>query len=84
MVDEPLTIWTIGHSSAELEELFRLLAAQGIDVLADVRSSPYSQYAPQANREILAAACRSAADAALGAYLRCLADGIVSVMQVAS
>jgi hypothetical protein len=32
----------------------------------------------------LAAAWKSAADAALGAYLRCLADGIVAAMGVAS
>jgi len=52
---EKLTFWTIGHSAAELDELFRLLAAQGIQVLVDVRSSPYSQHAPQANRELLEA-----------------------------
>ena len=53
---EELTLWTIGHGTAELEDLFSLLSAQSIDVLADVRSSPYSQYVPQANRDTLAAA----------------------------
>ncbi len=55
---EKLTFWTIGHSAAELDDLFRLLTAQGIQVLADVRSSPYSQHAPQANRDLLEAVAR--------------------------
>ncbi len=50
-----LVFWTIGHSAAELDALFGLLTAQGIQVLVDVRSSPYSQHAPQANRELLEA-----------------------------
>ncbi|MEW6251643.1 MAG: DUF488 domain-containing protein [Planctomycetota bacterium] len=51
-----LTFWTVGHSAADLDDLFRLLAGQRIDVLADVRSSPYSQHVPQANRDVLEAA----------------------------
>ena len=51
------TIWTIGHSNLELERLFDLLAAVQIDTLVDVRSAPYSKYVPQANREVLSAAC---------------------------
>ena len=47
------TIWTSGHSAAEPAELVRLLRAQGIQVLVDVRSVPYSRFAPQANREVL-------------------------------
>lgn len=49
------TLWTIGHGSADVDDLFRLLEQQQIEVLADVRSSPYSRYAPQANREAIAA-----------------------------
>ncbi|MGB9625258.1 MAG: DUF488 family protein [Phycisphaerae bacterium] len=52
---ERLTFWTLGHSSADVDHLFHLLREQRVDILADVRSSPYSQYAPQANREVLAA-----------------------------
>jgi uncharacterized protein (DUF488 family) len=48
-----LTFWTIGHSNVDAEVLFDLLGSQGIDVLVDVRSLPYSQFAPQANREVL-------------------------------
>ncbi len=55
---KPLAVWTLGHSAAEVDDLFRLLAVPGIDVLADVRTMPYSQFAPQANREVLEAAAR--------------------------
>ncbi len=55
---ETLTFWTIGHSTAELEALFGLLAAQGIQTLADVRSSPYSQHMPEVGREFVEAAAR--------------------------
>ncbi|HNQ24769.1 MAG TPA: DUF488 domain-containing protein [Phycisphaerae bacterium] len=51
------TIWTVGHSSVELDDLFRLLRRHDIEMLVDVRSTPYSRYAPQANREVLERAC---------------------------
>ena len=54
------TFWTIGHATADVEHLLTLLRAQGIDVVADVRSTPYSKYVPQANREVLAAAVEHA------------------------
>jgi uncharacterized protein (DUF488 family) len=47
------TVYTIGHSSHSVEEFVALLRANGIEVLVDVRSSPYSQYAPQFDFEIL-------------------------------
>jgi uncharacterized protein (DUF488 family) len=53
---ENLTVWTIGHGTAELDELFRALSAHSIEVLVDVRTNPYSRYVAQANRETLAAA----------------------------
>jgi uncharacterized protein (DUF488 family) len=34
------TIWTIGHSNQSLEAFAGLLAGNGIEVLADVRSHP--------------------------------------------
>jgi len=45
------TIWTIGHSNHPLETLLALLAQHRIQVVVDVRSSPYSRYASQFNRE---------------------------------
>jgi uncharacterized protein (DUF488 family) len=51
---ETITIYTIGHSDHSSAELVALLRQHAIGLLVDVRSSPYSRYAPQANRETLA------------------------------
>ena len=40
-------IFTIGHSNQSLESFFKLLSDNGIQVLVDVRSHPYSKYATQ-------------------------------------
>jgi uncharacterized protein (DUF488 family) len=50
------TIYTIGHSNHQSEDFLTLLDRYGIELLIDVRSSPYSRYVPQANRESLARA----------------------------
>ncbi len=44
---------TIGHSNLEIGGFVALLNQHGIQAVADVRSSPYSQYNPQFNREPL-------------------------------
>jgi uncharacterized protein (DUF488 family) len=54
------TIYTIGHSNHEFADLLTLLRQHGIQVVVDVRSSPYSRYVPQANRESLSRALESA------------------------
>jgi uncharacterized protein (DUF488 family) len=46
-----LTIYTIGHSNVPAAKIIDLIARYEIKVLVDVRSSPYSQYCPQFNRE---------------------------------
>jgi uncharacterized protein (DUF488 family) len=46
-------IFTIGHSTHRIERFVALLQKQGITALADVRSSPYSRFNPQFNREAL-------------------------------
>lgn len=46
-------IWTIGHSSHDFDPFARLLRSQEIDVVADVRSFPYSRFAPQFNQDEL-------------------------------
>lgn len=51
-----ITTYTIGHSNHELAEFLALLRQHDIETLVDVRSSPYSRYVPQANRETLARA----------------------------
>jgi uncharacterized protein (DUF488 family) len=56
MILMPTTIWTVGHSNHPLDAFLDLLVQQQINVLVDVRSSPYSRYASQFNREPLHAA----------------------------
>ena len=46
-------IWTVGHSTHPVDELVALLRAARIEVLADVRSQPYSRHNPQFRRENL-------------------------------
>jgi uncharacterized protein (DUF488 family) len=46
-------VFTIGHSNLEIGKFVALLKQHGIQAIADVRSSPYSQYNPQFNRELL-------------------------------
>ena len=47
------TIYTIGHSTHEIENWISLLKRHRIDAVADVRSVPYSSRQPQFNRERL-------------------------------
>ncbi len=54
------TIWTVGHSTRTAAELIDLLAAHGIEVVADVRRFPGSRRHPQFGRERLAVALRAA------------------------
>jgi uncharacterized protein (DUF488 family) len=50
----PATIWTIGHSTRNLEEFLTLLSDNGIGALADVRRYPGSRKFPHFNAEALA------------------------------
>jgi uncharacterized protein (DUF488 family) len=47
------TVFTVGHSNVESARFLELLKLHQIQAIADVRSSPYSRYVPQFNREIL-------------------------------
>ncbi len=54
------SVFTIGHSTHDSEAFVALLQRYGVTEIADVRSSPYSRFNPQFNRETLAnrlAAC---------------------------
>ena len=54
------SVLTIGHSTHDSEAFVALLQRYGVTDVADVRSSPYSRFNPQFNREALAnrlAAC---------------------------
>lgn len=46
-------IFTVGHSTHSLEHFIELLQSVPITAIADVRSSPYSRFNPQFNRETL-------------------------------
>jgi uncharacterized protein (DUF488 family) len=59
MSEAALTLWTIGHSTRSAVEFLALLAANGIETVADVRryagSRKYPQFNPDALRDALAA-----------------------------
>ncbi len=46
-------VLTIGHSTHPIERFVALLRQHGVTALADVRSTPYSRFNPQFNRENL-------------------------------
>jgi uncharacterized protein (DUF488 family) len=46
-------VFTIGHSNHPINAFVILLQQHGVTALADVRSAPYSRFAPQFNREAL-------------------------------
>ena len=50
------TIWTIGHSTHDLPDFLTLVRGHGVEVVADVRSQPFSRYNPQFNRDALRSA----------------------------
>jgi len=49
-----ISVATIGHSNHAFDRLVALLAEHRIATVVDVRSSPYSRFLPQFNREDLA------------------------------
>lgn len=49
-----MRIWTIGHSTRDIDFFISLLEEHGIKVLADVRLLPGSRRCPQFNKERLA------------------------------
>ncbi len=48
-------IWTIGHSTREIDNFISLLEANGIKLVVDVRKLPGSRRYPQFNKDALAA-----------------------------
>src|SRR2546429_6062823 len=48
-----MSIWTVGHGTRSVDDLIRLLAAQGVGRLVDVRTVPRSRHNPQFNRDRL-------------------------------
>ncbi len=60
-------MFTIGHSTHTLGTFLKLLKMHAVTAVADVRSSPYSRFSPQFNRERFADALK--ADGIRYAYL---------------
>jgi uncharacterized protein (DUF488 family) len=54
-IGEPLRVLTLGHSNQDPERFLDLLRQHMVQTLVDVRSAPYSRYAPHFGRETLAA-----------------------------
>jgi uncharacterized protein (DUF488 family) len=57
---DEIKVFTIGHSNVPASTIINLLTNNDIYVLVDVRSSPYSQYCPQFNRETFDQSLRKA------------------------
>lgn len=53
-------VWSIGHSVHEMPKFLGLLEGAGIEVVADVRSQPFSRFNSHFNREALRRALRDA------------------------
>ena len=53
MSDDCRAVYTIGHSKHALDEFVALLKQHGVTALADVRSTPYSRFNPQFNKDAL-------------------------------
>ena len=64
---EPIGLHSVGHSNHTIEHFVALLRRQGIEMVADVRSRPYSRHVPHFSKHQLA---RRLAEEGLGyAYL---------------
>jgi uncharacterized protein (DUF488 family) len=53
MITTSKTIYTIGYSPHILDSFLRVIKKHNITAIADVRSSPYSQFKPEFNKDIL-------------------------------
>jgi len=53
-------VYTLGHSNVSADRIVELLNGHGVEILVDVRHTPYSRYNPQFNRESLAARAQEA------------------------
>lgn len=56
----PMTLYSIGHSNVSADKFLSLLRQHQIETLADVRSQPYSRYAPHFSRDTLRATLTAA------------------------
>ena len=56
----PLTVFTIGHSTRHTDQFIELLQENGIKQLIDIRTIPKSRHNPQFKSDALAASLRAA------------------------
>lgn len=54
-MSNPITVYTVGHSTHAIETFLALIERNGVTAIADVRSSPFSRHNPQFNKDILSA-----------------------------
>ncbi len=54
-----MLLYTLGHSNHPIERLLELLEDHDVKLLVDVRSTPFSRYNPQYNRNALEQALQS-------------------------
>jgi uncharacterized protein (DUF488 family) len=47
------SFFTVGHSNHEIEVWLAVLRQHGVEVTVDIRSSPYSKYVPQFDKELM-------------------------------
>jgi uncharacterized protein (DUF488 family) len=50
---ETVALYTIGYGARTVDELIALLRARRIEYLVDVRTSPFSKFKPEFNKELL-------------------------------
>ena len=50
---KPPVLWSLGHSNITIDEFIDLVRFHDINVIADVRSIPFSKYTPHFNQEML-------------------------------
>ncbi len=53
-------LYTVGHSNHPIERFIELIRGVGIELVVDVRSVPFSRFAPQFNRKMLEESLNSA------------------------
>lgn len=52
------TVYSIGHSNHTIDRFLELLAVHDIQVVADVRTAPFSRYSTQFNKDALASSLK--------------------------
>jgi len=77
--ERPIVVYTVGHSTRPIDAFIALIAAHGVDCLADVRTVPKSRHNPQFASDALASSLAAAGIAyrpfpGLGGFRRASAE----------